>query len=231
MNRYVALVFFVFLLAGCAWTPAPTPDLVSTQVAVEQAAAATLTAQAPTSTTTPTATATPTSTPTPTPSPSPTPTPTPTKTPTPTPTLPPNEQLDAASQARAEGNYVESILSYSDLLGGEPTEGQAREAHYQLARSYLLDGEFAAAALAAEEFITRFPGDSRIPLAKLMAARAYQAVGQCDQAIPHYQAFQSTESVLDDRVYEWIGDCHLADARREDAIGAFRQAMSSTDAV
>jgi soluble lytic murein transglycosylase len=100
-----------------------------------------------------------------------------------------------------------------------------------LAKSYLLDGEFAAAALMAEEFIARFPDDSRLPLATLMAARAYQSVGQCERAVPHYQAFQSYESVLDDRVYEWIGDCHLADARLEDAIGAYRQAMSSTSAA
>jgi soluble lytic murein transglycosylase len=126
---------------------------------------------------------------------------------------------------------VEAILAYSHLLDADPTEGQAREAQYQLARSYLLDGEFAAAALAAEQFIARFPDDSRLPLATLMAARAYQAVGQCERAVPHYQAFQSHESVLDDRVYEWIGDCHLADVRFEDAVGAYRQAISFTSAA
>ncbi|MGD9047730.1 MAG: outer membrane protein assembly factor BamD, partial [Anaerolineae bacterium] len=197
MNRHVALVFLVLLLTGCGGANTPKPDLVSTQVAVEQAAAATLTAQAPTPTATPTSTATPTVTPTLTPSPSPTSTPTPTETPTPTPTLPPNEELETASKSRSEGNYVEAILAYSHLLDGDPTEGQAREAQYQLAKSYLLDGEFAAAALTAEEFIARFPDDSRLPLATLMAARAYQAVGQCERAVLHYQAFQSYESVLD----------------------------------
>ena len=54
------------------------------------------------------------------------PTPTPTQTPTPTPTLPPNEHLDAASSSQANGNYVESILAYWDLLDDDPTPGQAR---------------------------------------------------------------------------------------------------------
>lgn len=222
MKRYFALIFLVLLIA-CGGEPTPTPDPVSTQVAVVRAAAATLTAEAPTPTPTPTSTATPT------PSPSPTATSTPTQTPTPTPTVLPNEQLEAASNSQADGNYVESILAYSNLLDDEPTAGQARQAHYHLAQSYLLEGEYVAAALAWEEFITRYPDDSRLPLATLMAARAYQAANQCDRAIVHYQAFQTYETVLNDRIYEWIGDCHAADSRLEDAIGAYRQAVGSTD--
>jgi soluble lytic murein transglycosylase len=223
MNRYLALAFVLLLLVACGGEPTPTPDPVSTQVAVEKAAAATLTAAAPT----PTPTSTPTATPSP--SPSPTPTSTPTQTPTPTPTVPPNEQLEDASRSQTNGDYVESILSYFDLLGDEPTAGQARQAHYHLAESYLLGGEYVAAALAWEEFIARYPDDSRLPQATLMAARAYQAANQCDKAIAHYQAYQTYETLLNDRIYEWIGDCHAAGARSEDAIGAYRQALGSTD--
>ena len=223
MNRYLAIIFALFLLIGCGGEPTPTPDPVSTQVAVVRAAAATLTAEAPTSTPTPTSTATPT------PSPSPTPTSTPTQTPTPTPTVLPNEQLEAASRSQTNGDYVASILSYSNLLGGEPTAGQAQQAHYHLAESYQMEGEYIAAALAWEEFIARYPDDLRLPQATLMAARAYQAANQCDKAIDHYQAFQTYETILNDRIYEWIGDCHAAGSRLEDSIGAYRQALGSTE--
>ncbi len=224
MNRYFALAFALLLLVGCGAEPTPTPDPVATQVAVEKAVAATLTAEAPTPT--PTATLTPT----PSPSPSPTPTSTPTQTPTPTPTVQPHEQLDIASRSQDDGNYVGSILAYSNLMADdEATADQVREAYFHRAESYLLEGEYIAAALAWEEFMARYADDDRLPQATLMAARAYQAANLCDKAIAHYQAYQTYESVLSDLVYEWIGDCHAADARLEDAIGAYRQALGSTD--
>jgi hypothetical protein len=103
--RKLYLVTFLLALTACGGELTPTPDLVATQVAVQQAVAATLTAEvpaamdtatsSPTATTTPTATATHTATPTstqtasPTPSRMPTdtmtPSPTPSETPTPTP--------------------------------------------------------------------------------------------------------------------------------------------------
>ena len=133
MSRRVALTLAVALavlsIVGCDGRPTPTPDLVSTQVAVERAAAATLTAAAPTSTHTPTPTTTPSPTATLTPTPSPTPTPTPTQTPTPTPTVVPNEQLETAARRQTDGSYAESILAYSDLLDDDSiTTDQAREA-------------------------------------------------------------------------------------------------------
>lgn len=119
MIRCLAVFLLLCLLIGCGASPTPIPDLVSTQVAVERAAAATLTAEAPTATNTPTptstftptdiatnthtptatwtptATRTPTATPTDTPTaiPSPTPTPRPTKKPRPTATSTPQPEL------------------------------------------------------------------------------------------------------------------------------------------
>ena len=223
MQRFVALVLALALLAGCAMPFAPTPDPVATQVAIEEAAAATLTARAPTPTASPTPTATPSPTPTATPTPSPTPTP------TPTPTVQPNELLESASRSQSDGNYVASILAYSSLLAKDTTPGQAREAQYRLAESYFQEGEYVASALAFEDFVTSYPDDSRLPQATLMAARAYHTAGLCDGAISHYLSYLGYESVLDDMVYEWIGDCHAAAERLEDAIGAYRQALSSTE--
>jgi soluble lytic murein transglycosylase len=142
----------------------------------------------------------------------------------------PNEQLETAARRRTNGSYAASILAYSDLLADDSiTANQAREARYRLAESYLLEAEYIAAALAWEEFIEDYSDDSRLPQAMLMAARAYQAANECDRAIAHYQAFLMYGSILDDLVYERIGDCHAADHRLEDAIGAYQQALSSTD--
>jgi hypothetical protein len=70
VKRVLVLLFILWLLIGCGPEPAPTPDLVATEVAVMQAAAATLTAGAPTVTMTarvpPTPSAIPTATSTPT---------------------------------------------------------------------------------------------------------------------------------------------------------------------
>jgi soluble lytic murein transglycosylase len=225
MSRYLAILFAVALLAGCGGDPTPTPDPVATQVAVEQAVAATLTAAAPTLTPTPPPTATPMPTPTS------TPTPTPTITPTPTATLLPNDELESATQNQVAGNYVESILSFSNLLDEELTEAQARETQYRLAESYQLEGEYISAALAWEQFLARYPDDLRLPQATLMAARAYQAANRCDKAIEHFQAYLEQESILGDMVYEWIGDCHAAGGGWEQAITAYRGAVRSTDDV
>lgn len=95
--HWVLIVALATILAACGTEPSPTPDLVATQIAVEEAAHATMTARAPTATDTPTHTPTPTHTSTPTRTPSPTASPTATQTPTrtttpsptPTPTIPP----------------------------------------------------------------------------------------------------------------------------------------------
>ena len=90
MIRYLVLALVVLSLAACGAEPTPPPDLVGTQIAVEEAAHATMTALAPTVTNTPTATRTPTPTETSTATPSPTETHTPTNTPTSTATSTPS---------------------------------------------------------------------------------------------------------------------------------------------
>ncbi len=230
MKRIFAFVFVLFLLFACDGQPTPTPDIVATEAAVQRAAAATLTAEAPTSTPTPSSTVTPAPTLTPTPSPTPSPTLTPTQTPTPTSTVQPHVQLEAASRSQVSGDYVESILAYSDLLDDEEAMAdQVCEARYRLAEAYLHEGEYVTAGLAWEDFIARYPDDSRLPQAMLMAGRAFQAANQCDRAIAHYQTYLQHATILEDMVYEWIGDCHAADDRLEFAVGAYRQAVGSTD--
>jgi hypothetical protein len=83
VKRILVLLVVWWFVAACGQQPAPTPDLVATQVAVMQAAAATLTAAAPAATSTPVPAAS--STPIPVPSA----TAAPTRAPSPTPTAPP----------------------------------------------------------------------------------------------------------------------------------------------
>jgi hypothetical protein len=75
MKKVLVLVLVLSSLAACGGEQTPTPDLVATQIAVEEAAHATMTARVPTATHTPAPTPTTTAIPTPT---GPTPTPPPT---------------------------------------------------------------------------------------------------------------------------------------------------------
>ena len=59
MRRFMVLILVVCFLGACGGKPTPAPDLVATQIAVEEAAHATMTAKAPTPTSVPVATAIP----------------------------------------------------------------------------------------------------------------------------------------------------------------------------
>jgi hypothetical protein len=117
MKRIFVLLCLAVLLAGCSRAPAPTPDLVATQVAVMEAAAATLTARAPapTSAASPTAppAATATATAAPTQPPLPTAAPTATRRPAPTATATQSPPPVGPSQGKyaVVGVYSGDILN------------------------------------------------------------------------------------------------------------------------
>ncbi len=234
------------LLPGCAGAPpterAPSPVAAPTTKATATTATVDASTLVVTLVPSRTPTATPTSSPTTTPTPSPTSTATPTWTPIPTltPTLQPGGQLERALHHQTNGNYVQAIAAYQDLLASDmAASDEALQARYHLAESYLLNREYVAAAAAWEDYIARlgavheYPDDNLLPnirtrsAATLMAARAYHAAGVCARAIAHYQDYLTQETVLTDMVYEWIGDCNAADQELEGAIAAYRQALAA----
>jgi soluble lytic murein transglycosylase len=172
-------------------------------------------------------------TPTPSPTPSGTPTPPPTSapthapSPTPTPSLTPqaDDRLAHALHDQAAGNYDHAIAGYLGILADATDPEQVRRARFHLSEGYLLNGNYAAAAGAWEEFINAYPGDELLAQASLMAARAFHANDECERAIPFYQAHLAEDTVLADMVYEWIGDCHATNGRLEDALAAYRRAL------
>jgi hypothetical protein len=125
MKRFVVSAVLLWILAGCGGPATPTPDVVATQIAVEEAAHATMTARAPAATQTPTTTPSPTYTtiPTKTPTPRPTNTPVPTRTPSPTATWTPSptptvEPYETWKQsARTDLTY--KVVNKSDQYIGE----------------------------------------------------------------------------------------------------------------
>jgi len=215
------------LLAGCADAP-PTP---LPNRADGGTAWALSTAPLPTPSPTPSSTCSPTPSPTatavPTSTPTPTPTSTPTATPTPSPTPLPGAQLAAALHDQFNGEYEQAIAAYRALLADDPSPDQARQAHYHLAECALLSHDYPAAAAAWEEFLARYPDDSRRPQAGLMAARAFHAANDCARAIPYYQAYLERQNLLADLVHEWIGDCHTAAAEPAQALAAYRRALTA----
>ena len=232
------------LLTGCA-KPPPTPTRGVVAVVTgtpEVTATATVSLPEPSPTPSPslTPTASPTSppptptqtcTPSPTPSltPSPEPTATPTQTPSPTPQ--PDDRLAVALRHQTNGDYEQALAVYADLLAGEPTPEQAREARYRWAETLLLNREYLASASAWEEFLAQYPADERLPAATLMLARALDLAGECASAVPYYERYLGQQVVLADMVYEWIGDCYAAEGNLDDALAAFRQALDAAQDV
>jgi len=223
------LVLALGLLAACVADPPPTPTVVQPT--------ATVIADRPTVTWTPTFTASPrpthTPTPTATPTATPTRTPTPTHTPTPTftpgPTLPPSDLLNEGQRHQTNGDYEQAIAAYLALLAEEPPPALAREARYRLAETYLLSRRYTAAAAAWEAFLADYGDDTRRLQATLMAARAHHAANQCAQAVPFYQRYLEEGGLLTDMVYEWLGDCLVAEERWDEAVVAYRRAIAATE--
>jgi soluble lytic murein transglycosylase len=174
----------------------------------------------------PTHTASPTSTSTPVPAGAPSRTLTPTATSTPSPQ--PKEELEAAQRHQYNGDYDKAIGIYLALLADAPTSQQAREARYGLAESYFLNRNYEDATAAWEDFVARYPDDPRLPQAALMSARAYHAIEDCSQAIPHYQGYLTSDTILADMVTGWLGDCLSAEGDIEGAINAYQQGLAAT---
>ncbi len=137
------------------------------------------------------------------------------------------------------GDYEAAIPLYQAVLDGASAPGQACQARYRLAESYLQSGDYAAASAAWEAFLAACPADGRLSQATLMLARAYHAANDCAQAVPRYQAYLARETVLADMIHEWIGDCYAADPGLvgrdlpgpeawEKAIAEYRLALAAT---
>ena len=237
--RWVAAGVCV-LLVSCADQPTATESLPTAETAGTAAPTEPIAALI-------TATPSPTPPPTETPSPVPTLTPTPasspegdlrptftaTAIPSPTQTLQElapatSPQLEAARRHQTNGEYGAAILAYQALLDGQATPEDTHQALYHLAETYALNRDYTTAAATWEQFVAGYPADRALPQAHLMAGRAYDAAGACEQAIPHYQAYLGDEIVLADMVYEWIGDCYAGAAQVQEAIGAYRQAVEAT---
>jgi soluble lytic murein transglycosylase len=62
-------------------------------------------------------------------------------------------------------------------------------------------------------------------VANLMAARAYESVNECAQAIGRYEAYLTRDDTLADLVYDWIGDCHARSGMLAEALSAYQSAL------
>ena len=210
------------ILVGCANAP-PTPAPI-------EPAATSVGLEVSPSIEEPSTASLPTPTPTlmPSPSPTSTSTPLPTLPPTPSPTPEPSAQLESAARHKFNGDYDQAIIDYQGVLDDAPTDEQARQARYHLAETYSLMEDHVQAAAAWEDFFAQYPDDARLPQATLMAARAYHAANECERAISLYETYLSSENVLADMIYEWIGDCRAQGADWEGAAIAYQQALAAT---
>ena len=202
-SRWAGLLLAV-LLASCTLAPTPTATPTATPSPI------------------PTATATPTPTHTPTPTATPTPTPEPTATPTP----PPGG--DPALLRQAEGALADGDLDAAQGLYEEARATQAGtpvydEALLGLARTYVeMGAPLSATVLLAPALGTRpVAWEHR---AYFWLGEAWNAAGDCAQAVSFYDRFLEGGTNIPDRIAERQAWCYRALGDRAGAGAAFTRA-------
>ena len=86
--------------------------------------------------------------------------------------------FDAGVNSYNARNYAEAQRSFSDFLKNYKTHDLAGDAHYYLAECYFQRNQFADAALAYNEVITRYPASKRAPGAYLKQGISFSKSGQ-----------------------------------------------------
>jgi soluble lytic murein transglycosylase len=204
-QRFV-LLLLALLLSSCALVPTPTPTPVPTA----------------TPTPVPTATATPTPTHTPTPVPTATATPTPTLTPTPLPGGDP-ALLRQAEAAMADGDFDAAARFYQDALATQAGTPVADEALLGLARVYVEMGAPLSATVLLAPALETLPEEAA-HRAYFWLGEAWNAAGDCVQAVSFYDRFVEGGTTIADRIAERQAWCYRALGERARAGDAFARA-------
>lgn len=171
----------------------------------------------------------PTSTPTATPTTTSTPTPSPTFTSMPTSTPVPSDRLSAAQRAYVNGDYETARFEFDGLLadpGASPDE-QRLALHWR-GRSELVLGNYSAAVESLDLFRQQYPTDGLTRVTQFNLGRAYEALGQADQATTAYTASIVTNDPTNVYIYEIIGDLWFRTGAYTETIVAYQAGIDST---
>ncbi|HBY97718.1 MAG TPA: hypothetical protein DEP84_27880, partial [Chloroflexi bacterium] len=204
------LCLIVVALLGCrksSAAPATTPTVVD--VALRHAAE-----------TTAIALLMPSATPSATISPTATITPPPTITATPTATPEPRVRMQAAAEATRLGDY-EIALDHYEQLRAHPLYGA--EATYRLGDAAFRNEEWSRAVVAWEAYLAQWPQGRWVPEVHFMLGRALATLGQHEQAITHFEAYDRARDAADDVAAEQLGESLEALGRDDEAAVQFER--------
>lgn len=134
--------------------------------------------------------------------------------PTATPTPQPRARMQAAAEASRLGDYEVAIEHYEQLRT-HPRYGE--EATYRLGEVAYRDEDWLRAVIAWQEYLRRWPEGRWVPEVHFMLGRALAALGQHEEAITHFEAYDQTRDVADDAVAERLGESLLALERDDEA--------------
>jgi soluble lytic murein transglycosylase len=189
-------------------TPAPTPTAILTPTAR---------AQPPLGTLTPTLSLTSTRTLTATPQQA---------TGTPSAELAPGDQLSAARQAFAWGDYRRARDRFSVLLAAPGAdEAERQSAAYWVGRSALEEGDYQSALEALQAFVKDYPQAPEVAQAHFLMGRAYEGLGSWREAIAAYQAYLQADDTLAIYAYQAIGGAAMLALDYDRAVQAYADGL------
>ena len=161
--------------------------------------------------------------------PGPSPTPTVTGTPTPLPTLEPVVRVEAGDKALFQGEYELAREQYLAAFNDTTDRGIQAAALWGLGRTELADSHYQAAIDAFTRLTTEQPESTYSARAPFLIGRAYDGLGQYQQAADAYNTYLTRiPGVLDGYVQEYRGDSLFEAQDYGGARAAYEAALAAS---
>ena len=129
--------------------------------------------------------------------------------------------LGATASASEDSEEEESSATY-------PGDADAARPHWQQARSAYVDGQYRDAVRGLERAYEIY----QHPFIQFNLGQSHRRLGNFEEALTAYNRYIETSAAQDrvNRVYVFIGECHLGLDRREQANQAFRRYLALEEA-
>lgn len=159
----------------------------------------------------------------------PPPTPTPLPSPTPLPTMEPVVRIDTGDQALFFGDFDLAREQYLAAFHDTDDDAIKAAALWGIGRTELADGRFQQALEAFTNLTASYPDSTYSARAPFLMARAYEGLGQYQQAAASYHTYSTNiPGVLDGYVQEYRGDALSEAGEHSEAQNAYSAALSAT---
>jgi soluble lytic murein transglycosylase len=158
----------------------------------------------------------------------PPPTPTPLPSPTPLPTMEPVVRIDTADQALFFGDFDLAREQYLAAFNDTTDDAIKAAALWGMGRTELADERYQQALEALTSLTTSYPDSTYSARAPFVMARAYEGLGQYQQAADSYNTYSTRiPGVLDGYVQEYRGDALSEAGDHSGAQNAYSDALSA----